>query len=140
MKQTSLVLWLILLPYAIIALVFSSGCANIIPPTGGPRDTLPPVLMLATPPQNSLHFTSNRITLVFDEYVDLNEPRKNLIVSPVPKSDPLALGKLKTVTIQIKDTLEPNTTYSLISGGPYETSTRGMCSKISPTCSPPVRI
>jgi Bacterial Ig-like domain len=113
MKQTSLVFFLIILPFAIIALVFSSGCANIIPPTGGPRDTLPPVLMQASPPLYSLHFNTNRITLVFDEYLELNDARKNLIVSPVPKTDPVALSKLKTVTIQIKDTLEPNTTYSI---------------------------
>jgi hypothetical protein len=90
-----------------------SGCANIIPPTGGPKDSLPPVLVLANPDTNSLHFNSNKIVLTFDEYIDLKDVRKNLIVSPVPKSEPYVEYKLKTITIRIKDTLQPNTTYSL---------------------------
>jgi hypothetical protein len=89
------------------------GCANIIPPTGGPRDSLPPVLVSASPAVNSLHFNSNKIMLTFDEFVDLKDVRKNLIVSPVPKIQPSVDFKLKTITVRLKDTLRPNTTYAL---------------------------
>jgi hypothetical protein len=90
-----------------------TGCANIVPPTGGPRDTLPPVLLSAIPEKNVLHMSSNKIVLTFDEYIDLKEIRKNLIVNPVPKIAPSVHSHLKTITIEIKDTLQPNTTYSL---------------------------
>jgi hypothetical protein len=90
-----------------------TGCANIIPPTGGPRDSLPPVLVSADPDENALHFQDNKIVLAFDEYIDLKDVRKNLIVSPVPKVQPTVDYKLKTITIHLKDTLKPNTTYSL---------------------------
>ena len=63
-----------------------TGCANIVPPTGGPRDSLPPVLIKAEPGMNALHVTGKKIILNFDEYIELNEVRKNLIVSPGPEN------------------------------------------------------
>jgi uncharacterized protein (DUF2141 family) len=89
------------------------GCANIIPPTGGFRDSLPPELIKASPVNNDLHFTGKIITFNFNEYIDLKDLRQNLVVSPVPKSEPTVESKLKTLTVRLKDTLEPSTTYSL---------------------------
>lgn len=91
----------------------SSGCANIIPPTGGPRDTLPPVLLQATPKDSSLNFTEKRISFYFNEYVDVQNIQENLIVSPTLKNNPIVEFKLHNVTVRIKDTLDANTTYSL---------------------------
>ncbi|HTS43530.1 MAG TPA: Ig-like domain-containing domain [Puia sp.] len=99
--------------FSAIILTDSSGCAVIIPPTGGPRDTLPPVLVGADPQNFALNFTGNKIVFTFNEYVDLKEVHENLVTSPVPKSDPSVEVKLKTITVRLKDTLRPNTTYSL---------------------------
>ncbi|MGB8192815.1 MAG: Ig-like domain-containing domain [Chitinophagaceae bacterium] len=90
-----------------------AGCANMIPPSGGPRDSIPPVLLKATPGDSSRNFTNNRITFVFDEYVEVSNIMENLIVSPTPKIAPFVEGRLRTVTVSLKDTLEPNTTYTL---------------------------
>lgn len=90
-----------------------AGCANIVPPSGGPRDSLPPVLISATPPDSSINFTNNRITFVFNEFVEVNNAMENLIVSPTLKYTPVVESRLRTVTVRIRDTLEPNTTYSL---------------------------
>jgi hypothetical protein len=90
-----------------------TGCANIVPPTGGPRDSLPPVLVKADPSENALHVSPKKIILNFDEYLDLKEIRNNLIVSPVPKIMPTVTSHLRTITIEIRDTLQPNTTYAL---------------------------
>jgi uncharacterized protein (DUF2141 family) len=89
-----------------------SGCAQIGMPTGGPRDTIPPVLVNANPPNRTLKFEGNRIVFTFDEYVHLQDEQKNVVVSPVPKIVPNITSKLKTVSIKIRDTLQPNTTYS----------------------------
>jgi hypothetical protein len=97
----------------IVDYLLSSGCANIIPPTGGPRDTLPPVLLQVTPKDSSLHFKDKRISFYFNEYVDLQNIQENLIVSPTLKNNPIVEFKLHTVTVRIKDTLDENTTYSL---------------------------
>jgi len=88
------------------------GCANMIPPTGGDRDSLPPHLVKVTPPDSSKGFTTKTITFTFNEYIE--QPQdiyKNLLVSPTPTLFPVVESKLKTLTIKIKDTLEPNTTY-----------------------------
>src|SRR5215218_5224994 len=88
------------------------SCTNIIPPTGGPIDSLPPVLIDATPNDSTVNFKSNRITLNFDEYIDLKEVQNNLLFTPLFETVPVIEVKLKTVTVRIKDTLEPNTTYT----------------------------
>ncbi len=90
-----------------------TGCAVMIPPGGGPKDSLPPVLVQATPALNTTDFTTNKIVLNFDEYVEIKNIQDNLIVSPLPKSNPVIDYKLKTVTIKLRDSLLPNTTYSL---------------------------
>lgn len=94
-------------------LVLESGCANIIPPEGGPRDSLPPVLRKASPPDSSLNFDNKTITLSFDEYVDADNYLQEMIVSPVPANMPNVTRKLNTVTVKLRDTLETNTTYTI---------------------------
>ncbi|MGK2862574.1 MAG: Ig-like domain-containing domain [Chitinophagaceae bacterium] len=98
---------------AATSMVTGPGCATIIPPEGGPRDTLPPVLRRATPQDSTRNFTGKTITLSFDEYVDAENYQKELIVSPVPANIPSVNRKLNTVTIKLRDTLESNTTYTL---------------------------
>src|ERR1035437_7987231 len=103
-----------LLLFVIILIKFQSllsGCAQIMAPTGGPKDTLPPKLLVANPPQRTLNFKGNKITFSFDEYIQLDNVTQNMLVSPVPKTNPYIDYKLKTLTIKLKDTLQPNTTY-----------------------------
>ncbi|HYM92676.1 MAG TPA: Ig-like domain-containing protein, partial [Chitinophagaceae bacterium] len=49
----------------------------------------------------------------FNEFIDIQNVQENLIVSPLSKSIPDVTSKLNTMTVKLKDTLEPNTTYSL---------------------------
>jgi len=98
---------------SIIGLLASSGCANIVPPLGGPRDTIPPKLLYVNPHDSIKHFNTNKIVFYFDEYIDPKDVRTELIVSPVAKTDPIVDAKLRTLTVRLKDTLQPNTTYSL---------------------------
>jgi hypothetical protein len=90
-----------------------SGCAQIGAPTGGLKDTLPPVLVKAVPENNQLNFTGNKIVLNFNEYIEVQDLQNNLLISPFPKNNPSISGNLKTITIKIKDTLQPNTTYNI---------------------------
>lgn len=94
-----------------------SSCANIIPPGGGPKDSLPPRLVMSSPKDSSVNVprTARTITLTFDEYVTLQSPQQAVIISPNPPSSRLPQfdSKLRNVTIRLKDTLDPNTTYSI---------------------------
>jgi hypothetical protein len=59
-----------------------SSCANMLPPGGGPRDSLPPRLVMATPKDSGLNASGHEVNLVFDEYVTLDNPITNVIISP----------------------------------------------------------
>ena len=104
---------ILLLFVTVVSMLGSTGCANIVPPLGGPRDTLPPKLVFVTPRDSSKLFNANKIVFTFNEYIDPKDVRTELIVSPVPKTEPIVDAKLRTLTVRIKDTLQPNTTYSL---------------------------
>ena len=98
---------------AYIISITGTGCAQIGAPTGGPRDSLAPVLVTASPKLLATNFTGNKITLIFDEYINVLEVQKNVLVSPYPKTFPIIDFKLKSVTIKLKDTLLENTTYAI---------------------------
>ncbi len=108
--KTFLLISLVLL-MAFSAMISGSGCANIVPPQGGPRDSLPPVLLDVDPPDSTLNFRGNRITFTFDEYVNLEEVQNNLLFTPTLPTTPDVQQRLKTIVVRLRDTLEPNTTY-----------------------------
>ncbi|AWO01638.1 hypothetical protein DLD77_07985 [Chitinophaga alhagiae] len=87
-------------------------CANIVPPGGGSRDTLPPRLLHVAPKDSSLNFNAQRIVFQFNEYVELDNVIEKLIVSPTLKRTPTITAKLRTITMVVKDSLQPNTTYT----------------------------
>src|SRR6266699_1183437 len=107
MKKLRFIPGSLIILISLINAISGPGCANIIPPEGGLRDSIPPLLIKASPADSSKNFEGNHITLTFDEFVQLQNPHENLIVSPVPKIDPKVESKLKSVTIRLKDTLEP---------------------------------
>jgi len=108
-----------------LSLAGTVGCATIVPPSGGPRDSLPPVLLYSTPPDSTRNFKEKTVTFYFDEYVDVKDVQKNLIVSPLTPSFPTVTGKLKTVTLKFRDTLEENTTYTVNFGDAIKDYTEG---------------
>jgi hypothetical protein len=95
-----------------ISLIIDSGCANVIPPQGGPKDSIPPKLIRISPPDSTLEFSGDKITFTFDEYVEIQNIQENLVVSPIPRFTPAVAYRLNTVTLRLNDPLEPNTTYS----------------------------
>lgn len=113
--KRSFLSFLILLCIVQIQVNTLTSCANIIPPTGGARDSLPPVLIYATPKDSTLNFNTKKIVLSFDEYVQLDNQamQTSLIVSPTPEQAPYISSHLRDVTIRLKDSLKPNTTYSI---------------------------
>nr|WP_314840506.1 Ig-like domain-containing protein [uncultured Flavobacterium sp.] len=95
--------------------ILLASCAKRGNITGGLKDTIAPVLKVSFPKNFSTNFTGNKIQLVFDENIKLKNLNKQLIISPPMKNEPLVLPTTptKTLTITLKDTLQPNTTYSL---------------------------
>lgn len=99
----------------IILGVTIASCAKKGNPSGGPKDTEPPVMLSAIPENYSVNFKGDEIKILFNEYIKLNDLNKQLIISPPLKTRPLITpqgGASKYVKIKIYDTLLPNTTYS----------------------------
>ena len=89
-------------------------CAKKGTPSGGPRDTIPPIIVRSSPENYSTNFKGKEIEIRFDEYIKLKDLTKELIISPPMKYDPVItpLSTSKTLKIKLLDTLKPNTTYS----------------------------
>jgi uncharacterized protein (DUF2141 family) len=113
----------------IAAISIFTRCANIIPPLGGAKDSLPPQLISVTPKDSSLRFKGNKISFVFNEFIELQNTRENIIVSPTPNIDPVIESKLRTITVRIKDSLAPNTTYTINFGNAIKDINEGNIAK-----------
>ncbi|WP_281324390.1 Ig-like domain-containing protein [Flavobacterium sp. IMCC34518] len=98
-----------------LLLLFFMSCAKRGSITGGAKDTIAPTLKSSFPENYSIKFQGNKIKLVFDENIKLKDLNKQLIISPPMKNEPLIIPTTptKNLTITLKDTLLPNTTYSL---------------------------
>ncbi len=70
-------------------------------------------MIKAVPADSSINFTGNKISFSFDEYIQIDNFIQNVIVSPIPKNAPTENHRLNTLTVHLKDTLEPNTTYTI---------------------------
>ncbi|MEP0133571.1 MAG: Ig-like domain-containing protein [Eudoraea sp.] len=103
--------------FFLVAVVLAAlQCARRGTPTGGPKDTTPPVLIKAEPENLTTEFKAKKIRLYFDEYIKLEDVQNQLIVSPPLKYNPEVSpqgGASKYVEITLKDTLLENTTYIL---------------------------
>lgn len=92
---------------------FILSCANPGTPDGGPYDETPPKLMKTIPAAGTVHARQKKITLIFDEYVKIENANEKVIVSPPQLAEPEIEAYGKKVTINLLDTLKPNTTYTI---------------------------
>lgn len=93
--------------------ILDSGCAQIGYPTGGVKDSLPPVLVNANPDMSSKNVVSNKFTFTFNEYIDLADLQQNLVISPLQNKNPNITANPKTINLKFRDSLLPNTTYTI---------------------------
>lgn len=100
----------------LLVLLCTVQCAKRASPTGGPRDSIPPQLINASPKLNTTFFDKEGFTLTFDEYVSLKDVGKQLIISPPLNSSQYKVypttGASKKITLELKDSLLENTTYT----------------------------
>ena len=105
------------IPFLIVAalawIVIISSCANQGMPTGGPRDSIPPVLIGTQPKFKSLNFDGNEIRLTFNEYIDPSGIGEALVISPPLSKRPIIRTKSKTLIVQFNEELRDSVTYSL---------------------------
>ncbi len=90
-----------------------SRCANIMTPDGGPKDTLPPVIVKLEPGNFATNFKAKKIYIEFNEFVQIKDQNKEMFTSPAMKKLPLLTTRGKGIVITIRDTLKENTTYAI---------------------------
>lgn len=115
-----------------IVLLFGAAlltkCASTMTPTGGPKDTIPPVIVFMQPD----NFTTNidtlrypKIYVEFDEYVQIKDLQKELYTSPAMKKKPTVVRRGRGIVVTMKDTLRPNTTYAINFGAAIADNNEG---------------
>jgi hypothetical protein len=109
----------------IIVPVILYACANVVAPTGGPRDEDPPVVVRSTPPNFSTYYTGQDVRIFFNEFVELKNLRQNMLVSPPLATDPEVRLRGRSIIMSISDTLRPNTTYNFFFGDAIVDITEG---------------
>ena len=89
------------------------SCANIGSPNGGPYDETPPKFVSSTPVPNQINYTGKKIEILFDELIQIEKPSENVIITPPHMELPVIRSAGKKAVIELKDTLKPNTTYTI---------------------------
>lgn len=96
-------------------MVFSHSCANTTtPPTGGDKDTIPPVLVKSVPIQASTNVPVHKLKLnfKFNEYVVVKDP-KGIFLSPPLEKAPKFKIVGKSVVVYFEGDLDSAKTYTL---------------------------
>ncbi len=99
--------------FTLSSLLLAVGCARMGSPDGGWYDDDPPRVVSATPADQSTNVTTQKITILFDEFIKLEDPTQNVIVSPPQLEMPEIQAKGKKIVVELKDSLKSNTTYTI---------------------------
>lgn len=98
----------------ICAVGLLTGCANRgSGPQGGPKDSIPPVLLRETPLNGTCNFTGKQIVLQFDEYVQLDNVSENVLISPPQQQPPIVKAIGKKVIVTFEEDFRDSTTYTV---------------------------
>ena len=97
------------------SVMFSHSCANTTtPPSGGPKDTIPPVITKLNPLNGSTNVPTHKTKLevTFNEYVVVKDP-KSIFLSPPLEKAPKYKIQNKSVVVYFENDLDSNKTYTL---------------------------
>ncbi|HOG06096.1 MAG TPA: Ig-like domain-containing domain [Paludibacter sp.] len=99
-------------------LIFAAGsCANrAAGPTGGPKDSIPPVVVRSSPINGAVNFKKKDIQVYFNENITLDKVSENVVVSPPQKTQPIVRANAKVLSVSLQDELQDSTTYSILFG------------------------
>ena len=115
--------------YYIITLlhcIIIASCAQITAPTGGERDKIAPKITVSNPPNSTINFHQKEIKIAFDEWIQpLTNPKAQVIISPDIEPFPNISIARNDLSIKFKDTLLPNTTYTIYFGDNIKDNNEG---------------
>lgn len=103
------------LAWLVVAFVMGAvvACASIGRPEGGPRDLEPPSFVNAKPSPGALNVKNNKFQIFFNENVSIDDVSNKVVVSPAQKSMPSIIANGRRITVELRDSLRENTTYTI---------------------------
>ncbi len=101
-----------LLAWAVISTLMAA-CASMGRPEGGPRDEVPPKFVRSDPAPGATNAMPKRMSVIFDENIQLEDAFTKVVVSPAQKQPPTISANGRRLTVDFRDTLLPNTTYTI---------------------------
>lgn len=115
----------------LFAVAFFSQCAQTASPQGGPRDTIPPILLGVTPPNYTTNFDAKEVIFTFNEYLQLKDVQKEILISPpmVPRPIFSVRGKGIYMRFPPELKLDSNTTYKIDFGKSIQDNNEGNIAK-----------
>lgn len=96
----------------LLALLVAS-CARMGRPDGGWYDETPPSVIGATPGDGSVNAKAKKINIFFDEFIKLENASEKVVVSPPQLEQPEIKATGKRISVELKDSLKDNTTYTV---------------------------
>ncbi|MGL4364359.1 MAG: Ig-like domain-containing protein [Bacteroidales bacterium] len=102
-----------------------TSCARIASPQGGPNDSTPPILLRTKPEMGTRNFNKKRISIIFNEYVQLKDLDKHFLMSPPPEKRASVITKGKGVQLDFNSPLLDSTTYLLDFGNAIADNNEG---------------
>lgn len=107
------------------AFLLVSACATVFSPPGGPSDETPPKNLSVEPEMLSKNVKTKKFVFEFDEYIKLNNPFNEILISPPLNNKPDYKIKGKKLIVELNDTLQENTTYTINFGSAIQDNNEG---------------
>jgi hypothetical protein len=99
----------------ITLILLLTACANrAAGPTGGPKDSIPPVIIKTVPLNGSVNYKKKEVLIYFDENINVEKANENVIVSPPQLIQPVVKGNGKVLSLSLQDELVDETSYSIV--------------------------
>lgn len=100
-------------PYVLLGALLLYSCAKQSVPTGGPKDTIPPQMIAVVPQKNAVNFSGNKVELTFNEFINLDNPKEQILITPDVGKKFEITAKKKRVELTFEEKLQDSVTYSI---------------------------
>ena len=107
-RETALRLWM-----GLLCLILLASCARMGRPDGGWYDETPPHVVAAYPEDGGTNVTAKKVRILFDEFIKIENATEKVVVSPPQMEQAEIKSTGKRIEVQLKDSLLPNTTYTI---------------------------
>jgi hypothetical protein len=102
----------LLILLATVSILMLNSCARQSSPMGGPKDEDPPQLISSNPENESINIKPSEIQMVFNEYIKVENPTNQIIITPRINSQQVEFTAIKNrLQIKLNQELEDSTTY-----------------------------